>query len=73
MLFCPGRVIAVSAAFAWSYVAVVAIDICLAIRGLYDGTLSLLWALYFGGVGAKKSPNTLRQRIPDQPLGIVDF
>ena len=25
------------------------------------------------GVGAKKSPNTLRQRIPDQPLGIVDF
>ncbi len=54
MLFCPGRVIAVYAAFAWSYVAVVAIDICLATRGLYDGALSLLWALYFGGVGAKK-------------------
>ena len=55
MLFCPGRVIAVSAAFAWSYVAVVAIDICLRFGGYMMVFEPVVGAIFRRGRGKKKS------------------
>ena len=55
MLFCPGRVIAGSAAFAWSYVAVVAIDICLRFGGYMMVFEPVVGAIFRRGRGKKKS------------------